>query len=179
MDLKVASRTLVLALAGGTCALSALAQWQWIDKDGRKVFSDRSPPADVQEKNILKRPGGSNRVLAAAAGGSAAASPAPATPVSATVAKAAVPKLAGKDAELEAKKKQAEEQEAAKKKVEEEKTAKSRAENCDRARRYLTTLKSGVRVATTNTMGEREVMDDARRAEESRRAQEVSNASCQ
>jgi hypothetical protein len=33
-----------------------LAQWQWIDKDGRKVYSDRSPPSDIQEKNILKRP---------------------------------------------------------------------------------------------------------------------------
>lgn len=175
MDLKLASRTLILALAGGTFALSALAQWQWIDKDGRKVFSDRSPPADIQEKSILKRPGGA-RVAAAPAIDNAAA---PATPASAAVTKAAAPKLSGKDAELEAKKKQAEDEEAAKKKAEEEKTAKAKAENCDRAKRYLTTLKSGVRVAMTNTKGEREVMDEAKRADESKRAQEISDASCQ
>ncbi|WP_216088085.1 DUF4124 domain-containing protein, partial [Shigella flexneri] len=32
---------------------------QWVDKDGRKVFSDRPPPVDVPAKNILKQPGGS------------------------------------------------------------------------------------------------------------------------
>jgi hypothetical protein len=39
-------------------AVTALAQWQWIDKDGRKVYSDRSPPSDIPEKNILKMPRG-------------------------------------------------------------------------------------------------------------------------
>ena len=37
--------------------LLAQAQWQWIDKDGRKVFSDRAPPSDIPDKNILKQPG--------------------------------------------------------------------------------------------------------------------------
>ena len=41
-------KLLLLAVAC-TWALGAAAQWQWIDKDGRKVFSDRprqpkSPP---------------------------------------------------------------------------------------------------------------------------------------
>ncbi|WP_157774172.1 DUF4124 domain-containing protein [Paracidovorax citrulli] len=35
-------RLLVLACAC-SWALGASAQWQWIDKDGRKVFSDRPP----------------------------------------------------------------------------------------------------------------------------------------
>ena len=26
--------------------------WQWIDKDGRKVFSDQAPPADIAEKTF-------------------------------------------------------------------------------------------------------------------------------
>ncbi|MES2052695.1 MAG: DUF4124 domain-containing protein, partial [Pseudomonadota bacterium] len=51
MDFKSVSKTLVLALAGASFSLTALAQWQWLDKDGRKVFSDRSPPAEVQEKD--------------------------------------------------------------------------------------------------------------------------------
>ncbi|MBP8183230.1 MAG: DUF4124 domain-containing protein, partial [Rhodoferax sp.] len=37
---------------------AASAQWQWVGKDGHKVFSDRAPPPEVQEKDILKRPGG-------------------------------------------------------------------------------------------------------------------------
>ncbi|MBF9265764.1 DUF4124 domain-containing protein, partial [Paracidovorax cattleyae] len=50
-------RLLVLACAC-SWALGASAQWQWIDKDGRKVFSDRPPPTDVPARNILKQPGG-------------------------------------------------------------------------------------------------------------------------
>ncbi|MEK9952912.1 MAG: DUF4124 domain-containing protein [Curvibacter sp.] len=37
----------LLVLAGCLYALSASAQWQWLDKDGRRVFSDRPPPAEV------------------------------------------------------------------------------------------------------------------------------------
>jgi len=37
--------------------LLAAAQWQWIDKDGRKVFSDRPPPSDIAPNRILKQPG--------------------------------------------------------------------------------------------------------------------------
>ena len=33
----------------------AMAQWQWLDKDGRKVFSDR-PPQDIAQDKILKQP---------------------------------------------------------------------------------------------------------------------------
>lgn len=166
-----------MALACGSFALTAFAQWQWIDKDGRKVYSDRSPPADILEKNILKRPGGMARAVVApeptanAAGAAAPAASAPAV-------KASAPKLSGKDAELEAKKKQAESEEAAKKKAEEEKLAKSKADACDRAKRYLGTLESGVRIGTTNAKGEREIMDDAKRAEESKRAQGIADSSC-
>ena len=39
--------------------LVALAQWQWIDLAGRRVYSDLAPPSSVPEKNILKRPPGS------------------------------------------------------------------------------------------------------------------------
>jgi len=46
----------LLAAAACCFCLSATAQWQWLDKDGRKVFSDRPPPADVPDKNILAQP---------------------------------------------------------------------------------------------------------------------------
>ena len=168
MDLKQLLKPLILALAAGSFAVAAVAQWQWIDKDGRKVFSDRSPPADIQEKNILKRPPGSVRATTAAeteAARTGDANPAPAV----SAAKANAPKLSGKDSELEAKKKKAEEEDAAKKKVEDDKVAKGKAENCDRAKKGLATLQSGVRMSSTNAKGEREVLDDARRDIETRR----------
>ena len=147
-------------------ATAALAQWQWVEKDGRKIFSDRPPPADIQEKDILKRPAGAPRAAVAAA----AASP--------PGLKASAPKLSGKDAELEAKKKKADEEEAAKKKAEEDKAAKTRADNCERAKTGLATLQSGVRMSSVNAKGEREIYDDAKRAAETKRAQEVIDASC-
>ena len=174
MDLKQLLKPLILALAAGSFTVAAVAQWQWIDKDGRKVFSDRSPPADIHEKNILKRPPGSIRATTEAAR-TVAANPAPAV----SAAKANAPKLSGKDSELEAKKKKAEEEDAAKKKVEDDKIAKGKAENCDRAKRGLATLQSGVRMSSTNAKGEREVLDDARRDIETRRAQEIVDSNCQ
>lgn len=181
MDFKLASKTLVLAVAGGSFALTAFAQWQWVDKDGRKVFSDRSPPVEIQDKDILKRPSGSMRPAAAAPAADAAAATAaakPASAASAPVAKASAPKLSGKDAELEAKKKKAEEEEAAKKKAEDDKLAKAKAESCDRAKINMITLKSGVRMSTMNAKGEQEVFDDAKRASETKRVQEIIDISC-
>lgn len=175
MDFKPAFRTLILAVAGLLFALTAFAQWQWIDKDGRKVFSDRSPPSDIQEKDILKRPGGASR--AAAAPKDSLAVP-PVATASAPVGKASAPKLSGKDAQLEAKKKQAEEAETASKKAEEEKVAAAKTENCGRAKRGVASFESGVRIATINAQGEREIMVDKARAAETRRLQEIVAADC-
>ena len=181
MDLKFASKTWLLAIATSTFALSAVAQWQWIDKDGRKVFSDRVPPAEILDKDILKRPSGSVRPAAAPPADAPIATSAavkPAGAASAPGAKASAPKLSGKDAELEANKKKAEEQEAAKKKLEDDKLAKAKAENCDRAKIAMATLKSGVRMSSMNAKGEQEVFDDAKRASETKRAQELIDGSC-
>ena len=172
------------ALAFGFCILAmmsaaASAQWQWVEQDGRKIFSDRPPPAWVADKDILKRPASAAQAATApviitagttaVAGTKSAAAPA---------AKASTPKLSGKDVELEAKKKKAEEEDAAKKKVDEEKVAKTKAENCERARSGMATLQSGVRMSALNAKGEREVFDDAKRAAESKRVQEVIDATC-
>lgn len=172
MELKITPKHLVLVFAGWAFALSAAAQWQWIGKDGRKVFSDRPPPADIQDKDILKQPGGR--------GGRASVAPAvtevPAPAVAA--AKPNVPKISGKDAELEAKKKKLEEEEAAKKKAEEEKVAKGRADNCERAKKGLASFQSGVRISTVNAKGEREFMEEGARAAESKRLQSIVDSDC-
>jgi type IV secretory pathway VirB10-like protein len=148
-------------------ATSALAQWQWTDKDGRKVFSDRPPPSDILEKNILKRPGGRSGV--------AQSPPAPTESNSVTAAKKTndSPQLSGVDKELLEKKKQADDAAVAKKKAEEEKVLKARVENCTRAKQAKATFDSGVRVARTNEKGERVVMDEAARAEEMKRIESI------
>lgn len=183
MDLKITPKHLILALAGWAFALSAVAQYQWVGKDGRKVFSDRPPPADIQEKDILKQPGGRRAALPVipvetTEATSSTTAAAPATAAVKPKADPNAPKISGKDAELEAKKKKLEAEEAAKKKAEDEKVASAQAENCDRAKKAVATFQSGVRVANTNAKGEREIMDDNTRATELKRVQAVVDRDC-
>jgi hypothetical protein len=168
-------RATLCGIALASLPALCLAQWQWIDKDGRKVFSDQSPPADIPAKNILKQPAWSKARVGSNA--NAAAEPASA-PVETAKAAAPVPKLSGKDKELEEKRKLAEAAEADKRKAQEEEVAKVRAESCDRAKRAKVTLDSGVRISQTNAKGEREIMDDAQRAAEGKRLERVIASEC-
>lgn len=162
-------KPLRLLLLAASCTLPALAlaQWQWIDKDGRKVFSDRAPPPEVPSSKILKQPGGRGTVAVAPV---AAAAPVSAQP--------AAPKLSGKDKELEDRKKQAEAAEAEKRKAEEQKVAAQRAENCERLKRDKATMDSGIRIARANAKGEREILDDSQRAAEMRRIESLMAREC-
>ena len=65
-----------------------LAQWQWVDGTGRKVFSDTAPPSGIPEKNILRSPATARApVPAPAASAPAAAASQPGgAPVAATKA---------------------------------------------------------------------------------------------
>ena len=153
-------------------AVGAHAQWQWIDKDGRKVYSDRPPPAEVSEQNILKQP---HRRTAAQP--PAQASSTPASAPAAAPAKAPAP--TGKDKALEKKKAEAEAQEAAKAQAEEEQRAATRADICLRAGNMRTTYASGQRLTQTNAQGERVPVDDAMRAAELQRLDGIIAKNCQ
>ncbi len=146
---------------------AAQAQWTWRDKDGRVTASDLPPPREIPDKDILSRPVARNAPSAdapraASAPGNAAETAKPA-PV---------------DRELEARKKAAEEEKLAKAKGEEEQQVRQRADNCRRARAQLIALENGQRMARVNDKGEREVLDDKGRAQESQRAREVITADC-
>ena len=157
----------------------AQAQWQWVDKDGRKVFSDRAPPADVPQKNILSQPSASARNAVARPAAPDQAASAAASAASADKAPAlAVPKLASVDKDLAERKKQADAAAAAKAQAETERVNKIKAENCERARAGKAMMDSGVRVSITNSKGEREVIDDAGRAAEAKRLQAVIGTNC-
>jgi len=161
---------LVLASLTLLAALPADAQWKWRDKDGRITVSDRPPPREVPEKDILGRP----NTAAQRAQAAAAAAPAAGT---ATAAQASAP-VTALAREVQARRRAAEEDKAAKMKAEEERNAARRAENCRNARNHLAALDSGQRIARMNDKGEREVLDDAARAQEAQRAREVIASDC-
>lgn len=148
----------------------AQAQWSWRDASGSRVFSDQPPPLNVAEKDILKRPPGARAPVAP--------SEATASTPAGTGTTATAPKISGKDSELEKKKKEAEAKEAAEKKANDQKAAAAKTENCDRAKRAKASFDSGTRISTTNAKGEREVMDEATRAFETKRLQEIIGSDC-
>lgn len=161
-------QALSLLIALSVLPLASQAQWSWIDKDGRKVFSDRAPSTSVPEKNILKRPG-------QAPTGS---EPLPAVAADVPPAAASAPKSAGLDKELEAKKKKAEQAEQDKRKAEEARIQQAKGENCNRAKAAKAGLESGGRIARFNAKGEREIMDDATRKAEIARVQSIIDSDC-
>lgn len=136
----------------------AAAQWQWLDKDGRKVYSDRPPPSDVPAKNIVRTPGGgtlsSYSTDPANAPAPAAAASLPLTGAAADAADAArSATLAAED-------------------------AKRKADTCRRARDSLVVLRSGVRLKAANAKGEIDTVTDAERASEIERLQGIVAAEC-
>lgn len=165
-----------LIAVGFLCVASrSMAQWQWIDRSGHKVFSDRPPTADVPEKNIIRRPGASVPVtiVSNTETDALANEPAPAVPNTS----APQPSSDAQKEKIAAEQKKQQE-EAARRKAEDEKIAKQRAENCQRAKTALATLKTGVRLSTVDAKGERSVMDDKARAAEEKRLNEAIAANC-
>ncbi len=165
--LRLAAITLA-AFSTLTFTNAAFAQWKWKDKSGQVQYSDLPPPSSVGDAEILQRPNGSaKRAGPAFAPAAASAAPAPASSNTKVV-----------EPELEAKRRKAAEEEAAKKKAEEEKLNAARAENCQRAKGQLRALEDGMRMARVNDKGEREVLDDKARAEETKRTREVIASEC-
>jgi hypothetical protein len=163
--LSLAGAALAAALAIVSLPAGAQAQWKWRGADGKVQYSDRPPPPEVAEKNILGRPAGARRYEGA--------DPAPATPDA-----AGAPAVKASDPQLEARRREAEQAEKAKQKVEEERVARQKAENCNRARSYAKTLEDGMRITRTNDKGENEVLNEGQRAQELARAQQVMAADC-
>ncbi len=150
-------------------SLPGHAQWKWRDKDGGVTVSDRPPPRDVADKDILSRPASARRASLSAA------------PSAASAASATSPAGDGKgplDREVEARRRAAEQEQTAKAKADETRVAAQRTENCQRARSQISTLESGQRLARVNSKGEREMLDDKARADELAQARDAASANC-
>lgn len=165
---RVGAACLALTLALLLAAAPAQAQWKWRDKSGQVNVSDRPPPRDVPERDILARPAASTDTRRAAPIAPAAAASAASAPVAAPAV----------ERELEARRRAAEQEREAKARAEEEKNKALRAENCRRARGQLAALESGQRLSRVNAKGEREVLDDRGRADEIRQARDVIASDC-
>jgi len=145
--------------------LPAAAQWKWKDSRGQVVISDTPPPRDIPEGNVMQKP---SLVVQR----SAALTPAASAPAAETVAKAKV------DPELEARRKKTETEQSERQRAEEQKIAAQRADNCKRARTYVETLDSGIRLTRRNDQGEQEYLDDQQRAAEMQRARRAVSTDC-
>lgn len=156
----------LVAMTACIISFSSIAQWQWVDKDGRKVFSDRPPPSDVPDKNIINQPNSRLKTTGDA-------------PVT-TAAPALITSKPGEgiDKSLMEKKAQAEASEASKRKAEEDRTARTKADNCTRALQAKAGVDSGTRLSRINEKGEREFYDEMARAVESQRIQSTIDANC-
>ncbi len=154
-----------VALALLAFGLPSHAQWKWRDKDGSVTVSDRPPPRDIADKDILSRPASARRAALL-----------PAAPASA--ASAVADGKGPLDREVEARRRAAEQEQAAKAKADETRLAAQRGENCQRARAQISTLESGQRLARVNGKGEREMLDDKARADELAQARDAATANC-
>jgi hypothetical protein len=167
----------IAAVLIAVAAPSVMAQWMWIDQNKVRHASDRPPPPDIPDKDILQRPRNLPPPKAAPAAAAQPASPAASSAASAvgdTVAEA----KARTDPALEAKRRAAEQEKKAKEAADQERVNAARAENCSRAKNYLQTLESGIRIQRTSPQGEREFLDDAQRAQESQRAKDAVARDC-
>ena len=189
---------LLIAAALSACSCSVFAQWQWVDDSGRKVFSDRPPPAHISPQKILKQPKHApqpahaapvlypttTEVLtpeAAAAQAKAKKEAEEARAAQQAQEKAQADQTKAEQAEaehdkaLEEAKKKAEAEEE--KKLEAQKAA-ARKDNCARARASQVTLESGIRLAHVNEKGERGFLSDAQRKADLQRAQKAIKDNC-
>jgi hypothetical protein len=165
----------VVVVAGFTCTPSE-AQWAWKDTNGRLVYSDRPPPAEVKAANIVRQP--TTQVLsnpAPAAGGvEDAVKPADGK---SSDAKSNAPKTIA-EREMEFRKRQQERADSEKKAAEEQTKNAAKAAECERARGYLKSLEEGVRITRTDASGNREYLDDAQRATEVDRTRRIIQSTC-
>jgi len=172
----VAAVVWLVAILASSFSAPAEAQWRWRDASGRVTASDRPPPKEIPERDILSRPATSNLRRAPTAAEPASAAASGVAVAASGVLAASAP--GGLQAEVEARRKRTEQEQAARAKADEERLAAQRAENCRRARAHVAALESGQRMARVNERGEREVLDDRGRADELRAARAVIASDC-
>lgn len=164
---------------------NVLAQWQWLDESGRKVFSDMPPPVSVPESRILAQPGRAIELApvpvqeaAASHANAQKAQTTPAEKASSAVLEQQMQEhaeaVAAQQQELEA----LEKAQAAEREAVNARNQQIKAANCSAARRVMGQLESGRRATTTNARGEVVFMDEAARQQQRNQTQAIMNENC-
>ena len=161
-------------------APAAAEIYQWRDARGQVHYSDApAAGADAKPMRAASRPPTPRTTVGEVAGDAEDANAAGKTAPGNGNASAepAKPKtLAAK--EVEFRQRRAEAAEASAKAETERQRAAARERDCGQARNQLAALESGQRMARFNSDGEREVLDDAARAEEAARARTYVESAC-
>ena len=165
---KFALPLVACLLAIAAAGANAQTLWKWRDASGQLHISDRAPPAGTPAKDIISAPPGG--VVVPSSLTTAAAAPKVDTAASAG------------DSSLDKKKKAADQERLDKEKADraalDAKNNAIRADNCTRAKASLAGIQSGQRLAKINANGEREMLDDAGRAAEEKRTQDIIASNC-
>lgn len=172
MKIAPAVRLVLAGLLLLPLAAPTYAQWVWRDQNRQLHASDRPPPPEVPDKDIIQRPPG---IPARPAPASAPRPADAASPPAPAVVADAPPRS---DPALEARRRAAEQEKKASEADATQKADAARKDSCARARSYMQTLDSGIRIARTNAQGEREILDDAARAQEVQRTKDVIARDC-
>jgi hypothetical protein len=159
-------RTFLALAAAAVVAAPSLAQqlYKYTGPDGKVQYSDRPPPEGQKAEKITGRSSTVSPSTSAAAAGSDAA-------------KSGAPKsLAEQDQDFRKRRLEAQEKASKGSKLAEEKRAQDAS--CAAARRQLSGLQSGARVARINEQGEREYLEDNGIQQETQRLQREIDAGC-
>jgi len=169
------------------CSLGSIAaaQWAWRDESGHTVYSDQPPPAGVKPNDVLHEPTSAPRVApsdvpepepvaAPPAADSPTAAAAPASVQNATAPHA--PTVAEREADF--RKRVKERADAEKKVADAQSESAQKAADCERARGYMKSLDSGMRLVRTNADGTRELLSDEQRNAEVQRTREIIQSRC-
>ena len=165
---KTALTLVACLLAFAAAGAQAQSLWKWRDASGQLHLSDTPPPATTPAKDILSSPHGAAGVPALS----------PKVDAPAPVASAGDSALDKKKKAVDAQKAQQAEKEKADHEAAVAKNEAARKDNCARAQANVQALQSGQRMATINSKGEREVMDDSARAAELKRTQDSVASNC-
>lgn len=146
---------LVLVLGGFSLAAQSAQVFKWVDADGKVHYSDQPVAGKAEPSKMII----DDRPLSGAEDAASASQ-----------------KLSEKDAEFRKRK----EKEAADKAKSDkaEAAASEKRQNCERARNALRQVQAGGRLAHINARGERELMDDAARAQAVSDAQKSVDSWC-
>jgi hypothetical protein len=166
---KIALPFVACLLAIAAVGAHAQSMWKWRDASGQLHIGDTPPPPGTPAKNIVSSPAGSMLAPIAA-------------PTSTATTTAAADASSAPESDLDKKKKAADKVKADKDKADraalEQKNAAIRQDNCTRATNEVAGIQAGNRLTVTNTKGEREYLDDAGRAAELKRTQDIAASNC-